>query len=235
MPDPTAAAAVPFWCGSGARFRCPAAVGIAATGPLAIGALRAVLPYATTDETPTVLAGIAANPGRENTVLWLTYLAALTLPLGVLMAARLAVRARPVLGTVGAALSWCGFISLFVSVTIGDYAGLAVVRARVPEPIASRLVDAVGTLPATATASLVFVVGHIVGGLLLAAALWRVIPVWAALALAVSLPLHLVCAVIVPSGVLDAGAWALTALGLAVAAAVLTRPASAAVLTGPDS
>lgn len=195
-----------------------AAVVVAATGPMAIGALRAVLPYETVDDSATVLAKVAAHPVRESAVLWLIYLAAATLPVGVLIVGRLAIRHRPVLGTVGAVLAWLGFISLFISVTLADYVALSA-TGRLPAASAAVLLDAVAAQPAVVVASVVFVVGHIVGGLLLAAALWRVVPIWAALALAVSMPLHFVFAVVIPSGALDACAWTLTGVGLAGAAA----------------
>jgi hypothetical protein len=62
-------------------------------------------------------------------------------------------------------------------------------------------------------------VGHILGGILLAVALWRVVPTWAALALGASMPLHFVFALVIPNGALDACAWTMTGVGLAGAAA----------------
>ncbi|MGH3983449.1 MAG: hypothetical protein ACRDST_12380 [Pseudonocardiaceae bacterium] len=63
-----------------------------------------------------------------------------------------------------------------------------------------------------------FVLGHIVRTVLLGIALWRMVPRWATLALIVSQPLHLVFAVVVPNGLLDAAAWSLTAVGFAATA-----------------
>jgi hypothetical protein len=102
-------------------LRSGAAVVIAAVGPLAIAVLRLILPYDTTDDTAATVEKVAAAPAVEGVVLWLTYLALLTLPLGVLIAARQAIRARPVLGAVAAVVAWLGFTSLFASVAIGDY------------------------------------------------------------------------------------------------------------------
>jgi hypothetical protein len=85
------------------------------------------------------------------------------------------------------------------------------------------MIDAVGSLPTVAAAATVFVIGHILGTVLLAIALWGAIPRWVAVLLAISQPLHLVFAVIVPNGPLDTLAWLLTAFGFAVAGAVLAR------------
>lgn len=151
-------------------------------------------------------------------MLWLTYLALLTLPLGVLIAGRQAIRARPVLGAVAVVVAWLGFSSLFASVAIGDYLAQAAPVSGSPTSTTAAPLDAVNALPATSTASIVFVAGHILGGILLGIALWRVVPVWAAVALAISGPLHLVFAVFVPNHALDGVAWALTAVGFAAAA-----------------
>jgi len=119
---------------------------------------------------------------------------------------------------VAAVVAWVGFSSLFASVAIGDYLAQAAPTAGTPTSTTAALLDAVNVLPATATASIVFVIGHILGGILLGIALWRVIPAWAAVALAFSQPLHFVFAVFVPNHLLDGVAWALTAVGFAAAA-----------------
>jgi hypothetical protein len=108
--------------------------------------------------------------------------------------------------------------SLFASVAIGDYLAQAAPTTGTPTSATAALLDAVNALPATATASVVFVAGHILGGILLGIALWPVVPAWAAVALAISQPLHLVFAVFVPNHVLDSVAWTLTAVGFAAAA-----------------
>ena len=74
-------------------------------------------------------------------------------------------------------------------------------------------------------AAITFVVGHIIGVILLGVALLRgrVIPAWAAWALIVSQPLHVVFAVVIPSNGLDAAAWALTTVGFAAAANAVAR------------
>jgi hypothetical protein len=85
------------------------------------------------------------------------------------------------------------------------------------------MLDSLAALPPMATATGVFLIAHILGPILLAVALRTVIPARAALALAVSQPLHLIFAVFVPNHLLDAGAWLLTAIGLAAAARAATH------------
>jgi hypothetical protein len=194
----------------------PTAVAIAAIGPLAVAVLRGVLPYDTVDDAATVASKVAAQPGTQAVVLGLTYVALLALPLGVALVSRVAMRARPVLGTGAAVVAWIGFMSLFATVAF-DSIAFAGARAGVPASTLAALGAALDAEPITSVPTTVFVAGHILGVILLAVALWQVMPRWAAVALAVSQPLHLVFAVIVPNHVLDALAWALTAVGFAVA------------------
>jgi hypothetical protein len=131
-------------------------------------------------------------------------------------------RSRPVLGTVAAAVAWIGFVSLFASIAF-DSLALAGARAGVPVPTVSAMGAALDAEPLTSVPLAVFVPGHILGAVLLAVALWRVIPRWAAVALAISQPLHLVFAVVVTNHLLDGVAWLLTGAGLAAAALVGAR------------
>lgn len=201
------------------RLPTPVLVALAAIGPLSIAALRGVLPYDTNDDPFTVAAEVAANPAAQSAVLWLAYLALLTLPLSLLIVARVAVRARPRLGAVAAVTAWLGFTSLWLT-TATDQVPLAAAEIGLPPDTAGGLVAALGGHPTQVLALLAFIVGHIVGTVLLGVALWRVVPRWAAVALIVSQPLHLLFAVALVSHPLDALSWALTAAGFAAAARV---------------
>jgi len=204
-----------------------AAVLVTPIGPLAIAGLRWLLPYDTTDDPVTVVAKVASHPTAMTAVLWLGLVALVTLPLGVLVVAAVAVRARPVLGTVAAVLAWLGFATL--PFLVGpDQIALAGLDAGLPGPVTAALVTAAVAHPVSATATGIWVLGHVVGTVLLGVALWRVVPVWAALAVVVSQPLHLVVAVIVPNHLVDGLAWLLTAVGFGVAAAVGLSPGRAA-------
>src|SRR5262249_26935614 len=76
-----------------------------------------------------------------------------------------------------------------------------------------------------------FVIGHLVGTVLLGAALWRAraIPRWAAAAVAVSMPLHLV-AFVSSIAALDIAAYALLIVGFAACAVRFVREAAPARL-----
>lgn len=53
--------------------------------------------------------------------------------------------------------------------------------------------------------------------------LWRIIPVWASIALIVSQPLHFIAYVVLQVQLLDGLAWGLTALGFTACALVIAR------------
>ncbi len=204
------------------RFRLRAAVLIAPIGPIAIAVLRGILPYNTSDDSATIAARIATHHAAGSGVLWLTLLAILTLPLGVLIVGRVAILARPVLGTIAATVAWLGFLSLFAT-TYVDIVALAAPDSGMSTTAVASLIDAMDAQPIAGIAIGLFVAGHILGTVLLGIAIWRVIPRWAALALIVSQPLHLVFAVIVPNHALDAVAWLLTTVGFTCAALAYAR------------
>jgi hypothetical protein len=195
-------------------------------GPLAIAIVRAILPYNTTDSNATMAAKVSAHEGVEGIVIWLTFVALLTLVPGVIALGILARRGARRLGTTGLALAFTGFMCLFWSTVAGsDNVALGAARMGMSPALTGRLLDSIGEIPAIGLASTWFVLGHVVGLALLGVALWRgrVLPAWAALMIAVSQPLHLVFAVVTPVHALDGLAWGLTAVGFAAAAVVLGR------------
>jgi hypothetical protein len=199
------------------------AVTIAAVGPLAVAAIRLLLPSDTTDDSAIVVAKTLTHPELQAAVLWLDYLALLTLPLAVLLVATRAVRAAPVLGGIGAVVAWLGFATLPWTAAL-DPVPLAARDAGIGADASARLLDALAVVGPGGIESAVFVAGHVLGTVLLGLALWRAVPRWVAVVIAVSQPLHFVAAVVLASHVLDAVAWALTALGFAATVA-LARPA----------
>jgi hypothetical protein len=196
-------------------FRRVVAAVLLPLGPLAVAAIRGYLPYFhATDSTETV-AQSAAEPGRMSAVLWFGVVAMVALVPSALGAARLAQRRAPVLSVLAVGLLVPSFVMLFFG--SGDLTLWAV--AGVDLETAVRVYDAAGAAGPAMLSMSVFVIGHIVGMILLGAALWRarVVPVWAAIAVMVSQPLHAVAFVAVSSQPLDVLAWGLTAVGLGVA------------------
>ncbi|GIH05380.1 hypothetical protein Rhe02_34470 [Rhizocola hellebori] len=202
-------------------------VAVIVLGPLSIAILRLILPYGSGDDAATVAAKIADHPGAQAVTLWLTLIAMTTMVPGVIAVGLLAARHARTLGTWGMVLAVAGFSLLWATTSI-DFAALAGVQSGIGQDNTAKLIGNLNANPGLTAATIVFVLGHILGTILIGVALLRrhVIPAWAAWMLIVSQPLHLVFAVIVPSPPLDTAAWALTTIGFAVAAlAITTRSA----------
>ena len=203
------------------RARLLAAI-LLPVGPAAVGFLRFVMPYKTTDSAITIVHEVAAHQAAQAAVVWLGFIASLTLVPAVLSAARVARREAPRLTAVAVLLLVPAYLSIGWLVT-SDAAVLFAVRHGLSTDDAAASYNAMH--PAVLVAGGIFVVGHVLGTVLLGCALWRVtgFPRWAALAVAISQPLHFVAAVILGSHVLDLLAWGLNAVGFAVVSITILR------------
>lgn len=113
-----------------------------------------------------------------------------------------------------------GYLSLGALI-VEDGTLWSAARADVGVRTTASLLDA--THPAINVATAVFVVGHVLGTVLLGVTILRsqVFPSWTGWLVAVSQPLHFVAFVVLGSPVLDFIGWTLLAIGLAGIAKVL--------------
>lgn len=195
-------------------------------GPLAIAAVRGILPYTGADSNTAMAAKVAAHQGAELAVIWLTFVALLTLIPGVIALGMLARRHSPRLGTAGLVLAYAAFACLFWSSVAGsDTVALSAARIGLHPGTTGALLTTLGNITPIGLGTAVFVFGHIIALVILAIALWRgrAVPTWAAVLLAVSPVLHFIFVVVVPVQPLDALAWALSAPGFAAAGLALAR------------
>jgi hypothetical protein len=192
-------------------------------GPLAVAAIRGYLPYFSATSTEEAVAQASANLGRMDTMLWLSVVAMAALVPSTLGAARLAQRRAPVLSLIALTLLVPAYVMLFFG--SGDVTLRAVAGTGIDPATAAAIYDAAGSTGPATLSLVVFVAGHVVGTVVLGAALWRAraVPTWAAIAVVVSQPLHFIAFVIVQSQPLDVVAWGLTALGLGVAGVRVLR------------
>jgi hypothetical protein len=195
-------------------------------GALAMGIGDLIAPYSPADYATTVLAKVAADPTAVDILGWLFLVAVICLLPGVLVAGLAALRGAPRLATVALLIAIPGWSAAFA---FPDTDGLAAVLASsgIPQADAVELYASVGEFsrPSQGFAVLLFVVGHIVGTVLLGVALWRsrAVPRFAAAALAISQPLHFVAFVILMNNTVDAVAAFLTALGFGAAGIAYLR------------
>jgi hypothetical protein len=191
-------------------------------GPAAVAVLRFVMPYKTTDSSTDIVHGVAAHQTAQAAVVWLGFIASLTLVPAVLSAGRVARPGSPRLTAAAMLLLVPAYLSIGWLVA-SDAAVLFAVRHGLSTQDAAASYDALH--PAVLVAGGIFVLGHVLGTVLLGCALWQVhgFPRWAALAVAVSQPLHFLAAVVVGSHGLDLFAWGLNAVGFAVIAITILR------------
>jgi hypothetical protein len=194
-------------------------------GPFCVAVLRFLLPYYTSDGNLATVRAVDAHPGRESAVLWLGLIALVTLVPGVITAATVLPASR--LKSWALALSVPGYLCLGVLLA-EDYLLWSGAHAHADPQEVAGLLHALH--PSIYVGTAIFVVGHVVGTVLLGIALLRSgrVPAWAAWAVTVSQPMHFIAAVIVGSPTLDLVGWSLTGVGLAVVARALltveTRP-----------
>jgi hypothetical protein len=199
---------------------------VAPLAPLAIGLSKIIAPYGSADGGGAVLDAVAAAPGTVDAVLWLRLPIVVLLVPGVLAAGLAALRGAPRLATAGLLVAVPTWSAAFA---MPDTDGLAraLVDTGTDRAEAVRVWEAVAGMghPSVGVAVALFVIGHIVGTVLLGLALWRsrAVPAWIGIALAVSQPLHFVAFVVLASPPLDLAAYCLTALGFGAAGLALAR------------
>jgi Domain of unknown function (DUF4386) len=193
-------------------------------GPLG-GTARGIMPYWTTDDGRTIVEKSAAHPDVLNATAWMMLVLFPSLLLGMLVLGYVARHGAPVLATVGAALSFLAYADWGVAGD-SDYTVLTMHNAGFDVDTINRVVDAAYAHPVAAVSGFGWVVGHILGMILLGIALnrARVVPRWVGIALAVSQPIHLVSAIILPSRLLDVTlGWGLTTVGFVMASWAIAR------------
>ncbi len=206
----------------GLRTFAPALVAI---GPAAIAILRFVLPYDTTDSSRTMAEKVIAHSTKESAVIWLSLVAILAMVPAVIWVGRYARHGAPRLGTAALALMVPGYLALggLLSSDVLLWSGA---KAGLSAASLARMYDHLH--PAVFVAEAVFVVGHVIGTVLLGLALWHAPSVarWIAVAVVVCQPLHFIAAVVVSNHPLDLAAWGLNAVAFAAIAVTVRRTGS---------
>lgn len=207
------------------RHSAAARLGILLVLPLApafIAVLRFILPYYQSTETADIVRDVTAHQGTMNAVIWLGFLASLTLPVAAVLAARPFATGAPRLTTVAEFLLVPAYLCLTWLVA-GDATVLRGVQGNVDAATIGTFYESLH--PVVGIALGIFVVGHVLGTVLLgiAAIRTRAIPLWAGVALTICQPLHFIALVILGSPTLDLVGWGLNAVAFGVIAVTLVR------------
>jgi hypothetical protein len=194
-------------------------------GPILVLLVRGIMPYWTSDDIPTMVAKSVADPGTLTAMTWIGVFIVPPLVASLLAIGYVARRGAPVLATLGVTLSFVSYTIWFAGGNV-DLTVAALNDKGFDATTITRVVDASVSHPAASLSTVVWVIGHIIGAVLLGIALLRsrVVPRWVAIAMIVSQPMHLVAAVIVPSRLLDLTlGWGLTTVAFAAVAVVILQ------------
>ena len=191
-------------------------------GPAAIALLRYFLPYDTVDDMSTITNKIVDNLDRGSLVLWLGFIGILTLVPGAYVVCRLTRRRAPWLTAIALLLVVPGYLAL-PWMASGDIFIWSAGTAGLDPAAITRAAEV--THGSMDIAGIVFVAGHVIGTILLGIAMWRshIVPRWAAVATAISQPIHFIAAVVVVSHTLDLVGWGLQAAGFAAVGWAILR------------
>jgi hypothetical protein len=192
-------------------------------GPLAVAVAIATAPSIGASGGSAVIAAFGQFPKRAQLELTLGVPAVILLPLAFLGLARLAMRGSPWLATVGGGLALVGWATGPAFVVQDTMANLMAQMGGGAQ--LATLWERVNNDPVYNAILLVYIVGHVVGTLLLGLALGRarVIPIWAAAAIVLYGPLQVIAFPTGQRAIADV-AYGLLVIGCAVAAyATLTR------------
>ncbi|GAB3953327.1 hypothetical protein GCM10029976_093280 [Kribbella albertanoniae] len=191
-------------------------------GPAAVALLRYFLPYDTVDDPATITSKLMADPGGTSLMLWLGFIATLTLVPGAYFVSRLIRTRVPWLTAISLILVVPGYLVL-PWMASGD----AFIWSAGQAGLDAASITKAAEVPhgSVSLAAVVFVVGHVLGTILLGVALWRsrMVPRWAAIATAISQPIHIIAAVVVVSHTLDLVGWGLQAAGFAAVGWAILR------------
>lgn len=196
---------------------------VAPVGAAAIATGRFLMPYYTADDNATILDKVAAHLGTVNALLWLYVIGVLLLLPGVFAVVVVTRRSVPVLTAWAAILSILAYTAALASPNT-DLLAYVAGNEGVDRAASLALMDGITSHPATGVLAGFFVIGHIVGTVLLGLALLRsrMAPSWMAYGLMVSQPLHLT-AVLLSNRYVDLVGWGLTAVGFLGASLALLR------------
>lgn len=198
---------------------------VVTAGPVSIWFVRAILPYWTTDSPATIVSSSLASPGTMSIIVWSGLLAMPVLLGGVLGAAYVARRGAPVLAMVGAVLCFVGWCQGGTTVNTDYLVAQMGASGFAPAEIVA-VGDALQAGNVAMVSGIIWLVGHIVGMVIIGIALGRagIVHWWVAVALMVSQPFHLIAAVIIPSRLLDLTmGWGLTAFASFMVSLAIVR------------
>ncbi|MEV5613719.1 hypothetical protein [Streptomyces sp. NPDC052225] len=148
-------------------------------------------PYGLDADDKGMVRGIAEHTGQMKADLWIWLAASLVLTAAVLVVGVYAMARSPKLG-LAATLLFGGAVLLINGTPSTDAVTLAGLDKGIDQPALLTLQKGIESLPQLNVAIIGFVAGHVIGSILMGVALLRsrAVPVWAAWAVIVAMPLN---------------------------------------------
>jgi hypothetical protein len=174
-------------------------------------------------DTRKALDLIATDPSRQFTFALLGFLATITLVPAFLAAARLAKRRRPVLTMIALGVNLVAYLGGWALAALDSmYLAGAMLPVEQREGAAA-LIDAMWSDGLAGISTLLVVIGHVLGAILMGLALRGSILTVGWVAMILSQPGHVFAFIVFPSPLMDALAWGLMALAFAFCAVAVLR------------
>jgi hypothetical protein len=178
-----------------------------------------------TDDSDTrrTLDLIAVNPDRQFTFALLGFIGLLTVVPAFLAAASLSRRRRPVLTSVALAVNLVAYLGAFA---MGAIDNLYLIGALLPPEqryVAAIVIDKMWSSGIPGVSTSLFVLGHILGAILMGLALRGSIATVGWLAMLLTTPMHVVAFVILQLPALDMAAWLLMTLAFVCCAVKIIK------------
>jgi hypothetical protein len=178
-----------------------------------------------TDDSDTrrTLDLIAANPDRQFTFALFGFIGLVTVVPAFLAAASLSRRRRPMLTTVALAVNLTAYLGAFA---MGAIDNLYLIGASLPpeqRDVAASVIDKMWSTGIPGVSTNLFVLGHIIGAILMGLALRGSIATVGWLAMLLTTPMHVVAFVVLQMPALDMAAWLLMTLAFACCAVKIVK------------
>ncbi|TDU88938.1 hypothetical protein EV138_2491 [Kribbella voronezhensis] len=218
---PTAAAAPAVRVHDVRRFRRRVAALVLVVPATSVGIGR--LFQTNDDNTRRALDQIATNPERQFVFALLGYIGIVTVVPAFLAAARLSRRRRPVLTTIALGVNLIAYLGAWA---MGAVDNLFLIGAQLPadqRDTAAAVIDKMWSSGLAGVSTGLFVLGHVLGAILMAFALRGSIPTFGWVAMLLTTPAHVVAFVVLQQPVVDMAAWLLMTISFAYCAVATLR------------
>jgi hypothetical protein len=178
-----------------------------------------------TDDSDTrrTLDLIAANPDRQFTFALLGFIGLLTVVPAFLAAAGLSRRRRPVLTTIALAVNLAGYLGAFAMAAIDNLNLIGALLPADQRDVAAIVIDKMWSSGIPGISTNLFVLGHILGAILMGLALRGSIATVGWMAMLLTTPMHVLAFVVLQMPVLDMAAWLLMTLAFVCCAVKIIK------------